>query len=58
MGRPFRRGLVGVFDTILAIVVDGGALGIATARCRFSLLDRRLLSSRRSQLTSTESPTK
>ena len=41
-------GLVGVFDTQLFIVVDGGALVIAKVRWRVSSLDRRPLSSRRS----------
>ena len=49
-------GLVGVFDTQLAIVADGGALGIPKAHCRVSFLDRIPLSLSRSHFTSTTSP--
>ena len=49
-------GLVGVFDTRLAIVVDGGALVITKAHFHVSSLDRRPLSSRRMQFTSAYSP--
>ena len=51
-GRPDDGGLVGVFDTRLSIVVNGGALEIAKARCLVSLLDRRPLSWRILQFTS------
>ena len=57
-GRPSGGGLVGVLDTRLAIVVDGGALGIPKARCSVYYLDRRPLSLRMSQFTSTASPTR
>ena len=41
---PFWGGLVGVFDTRLAMVVDGGLFEIPKARCLVSSLDRRPLS--------------
>ena len=47
---------VGVFDTRLSTVLDGGALGIPKARFRVSLIDRRPLSLRRSQFISMASP--
>ena len=40
MERPVEGGCVGVLDTRLESVVDGGVLGIPKARCRVSLLDR------------------
>ena len=43
-GCPYGGGLVGVFDTQVAIVVDEGAFGIPEARCLVSLLYRRPLS--------------
>ena len=55
-GRPTGGGLVGVFDTQFAIVVDGGALGIPKSRCLVSSLDRIPLSWRKSQFTSAASP--
>ena len=57
-GVHLGGGLVGVLDTRLAIVVDGGALGIPKARCSVYYLDRRPLSLRMSQFTSTASPTR
>ena len=45
-----------MFDTQLAIVVDGGKFGIPMARCLVSSLDMRPLSWRRSQLTISVSP--
>ena len=47
---------IGVLDTRLAKVLDGGALGIPKARFWVSLLDMRPLSSRRLQFTSAASP--
>ena len=55
-GHPAGGGLVGVFNTLLAIVLDGGALGIPKAYCLVSSLDRRPLSLRRLQFTSAASP--
>ena len=54
-GRPAGGGLVGVFDTQLAIFVDGGAFGITKARCLVSSLYRIPLSWRRFQFTSAAS---
>ena len=55
-GRPSREGLVGVFDTRLAIVVDGGSFGISKACCLFSLIESRMLSWRRLWFTRAASP--
>ena len=61
VGEDLGRGVLpgefgfGVFDTRLATVVDGGALGIPNARCRVSSMDRITLSLRRSQFTSVAS---
>ena len=55
-GCPSGGGLVCVFDTLLAIVVDGGAIVILKARCLVSSMDRRPMSCRSSQFTSASSP--
>ena len=51
-GRPFLGGLLGTFDTRLAMVVGGEMLVIPRARCLVSSLKMIPLSWRRSQLTS------
>ena len=55
-GRTTGGGLVGVFNTRLAILVDGGALEIPNVRCLVYSLDRRPLSWRKLQFTSAASP--
>ena len=50
-GHLVIGGLLGVFYTRLAMVVDGVMLGILRAHCLVSLRKRRPLSWRRSQLT-------
>ena len=55
-GRSVWGGLVGVFDTQLAMLVDGGAFVIPKARCLVSSLDRIPLSWRRFHFTSAASP--
>ena len=54
-GHPSGGGLVGVFDTLLYIVLDGGAIRILKAHCRVSFLEKRPLSCTRLQFTSTAS---
>ena len=56
MGRPVRGGCVGVLDTRLEAVVDGGALRIPKACCRVYFLYKIPMSSSRSYFTSTASP--
>ena len=47
LGEFVIESLLSVFDTRLAIVVDGRTFGIPRARCLVSLLERRPLSWRR-----------